>query len=65
MITTRDADDRLMTADQVFELTTFAPSTLARWRLTGEGPKWQRIGRRAVRYWRSDVLAWIEQEQNR
>ena len=34
--------------------------TLERFRLTGEGPKFCRLSRRAVRYRRSDLDAWLE-----
>lgn len=67
---TRDADDRLMTTEQVAELLAVPTTTLRVWRSRGDvGPKSQRIGQRAVRYWRSDVMAWINQgielEENR
>jgi predicted DNA-binding transcriptional regulator AlpA len=34
---------------------------LAAWR--GDGPPMMRIGRRAVRYRRGDVITWIEQQR--
>ncbi|AWK87888.1 hypothetical protein DEW08_06230 [Azospirillum thermophilum] len=34
--------------------------TLQRWRVTGEGPAWVRIGVRLIRYAETDVAAWKE-----
>lgn len=52
-------DDSLQTADEVSEFLGDVPvKTLARWRWTGEGPRFVRMGKH-VRYRRSDVLAWI------
>jgi predicted DNA-binding transcriptional regulator AlpA len=36
-----------------------APRTAQRWRSTGEGPRWIRLGRRRVLYRVSDVEAWL------
>ena len=37
-----------------------ALNTLRNWRWKGEGPRFVKIGKRAVRYRRSDVYAFIE-----
>lgn len=37
-----------------------APQTLANWRSTGGGPKFRKVGGKAM-YRKSDVIAWIEQ----
>jgi predicted DNA-binding transcriptional regulator AlpA len=36
-----------------------SPRTLQRWRGTGEGPPYHRLGRRKVIYFRSELLAWL------
>lgn len=33
--------------------------TLQRWRQTGEGPPYHRMGRRRVIYYRAELLAWL------
>jgi len=35
-----------------------SPRTAQRWRVTGDGPKWVRLGLRQVRYRVSDCEAW-------
>lgn len=50
---------RLMTQQQVAELTQKSPKTLERMRWLGEGPPWVKLGRH-VRYRASDVQLWIE-----
>ncbi len=52
--------DRALTPAQVAELTGFKPQTLANWRVLKKGPKHFRMGR-SVRYWESDVLAFLQQ----
>ncbi|WP_144797728.1 AlpA family transcriptional regulator [Microbacterium paludicola] len=49
----------LATRQQVAEYTQTSIPTLARWAMEGTGPKVTRLGGRAVRYRRADVLAWI------
>ena len=38
-------------------------ATLRYWRHLGSGPRSFRIGR-SVRYWRAEVLHWLEQQSN-
>ena len=38
---------------------TLSPRTLERYRVTGEGPRFLKLGRRVV-YLRSDLLHWLE-----
>ena len=56
-------DDRLLTSDEVAELTHLPVAALRFKRHEGSGPRSFRMGRR-VFYWLSDVLAWIEQQYN-
>lgn len=43
----------------VAALSTHAVKTVQRWRQTGDGPSFVRVGRRSVRYRVGDVLAWL------
>jgi hypothetical protein len=36
-----------------------APRTAQRWRQTGDGPRWVRLGRRRIIYRVSDVEVWL------
>jgi hypothetical protein len=36
-----------------------SPRTAQRWRASGEGPRWVRLGRRRVIYRRADVESWL------
>lgn len=36
-------------------------ATLRWWKHIGKGPAWIKLGRR-LRYWRDEVLAWIEEQ---
>jgi predicted DNA-binding transcriptional regulator AlpA len=50
---------RLLTDLQVAALLHISIQTIRRWRLTGQGPRYRKLGS-AVRYAESDVMAWIE-----
>ncbi|MFF2632906.1 helix-turn-helix transcriptional regulator [Microbacterium sp. NPDC058021] len=49
------------TRSQVAHYTQTSVPTLARWATEGTGPKVTKLGLRAVRYRREDVLAWLQQ----
>lgn len=54
--------DALLRDTDVQDLTSVPTGTLRWWRHQGnQGPKWFRLGPRAIRYKRSDVLAWVEE----
>lgn len=55
-------DDPLLKDTEVEELTGIPCGTLRWWRhkANGDGPKWFRLGPKAIRYRRSDVDAWVE-----
>lgn len=53
--------DRLLTTQEVAEITRLAPETLRYWRWKGLGPKSFRLGSRVV-YRETDVIAWIERQ---
>lgn len=51
--------EQLMTIDEVAGLLRMPAATLRYWRVLDSGPSGVIIGRR-LRYWRHDVLAWLE-----
>jgi predicted DNA-binding transcriptional regulator AlpA len=55
------ADDELMTLKEVATLVRVPEATPRYWRHLGTGPHGFRIGR-SVRYWRNDVVHWLEEE---
>jgi predicted DNA-binding transcriptional regulator AlpA len=55
------ADDELMTLKEVATLVRVPEATLRYWRHLGTGPRGFRIGR-SVRYWRNDVMHWLEEQ---
>jgi predicted DNA-binding transcriptional regulator AlpA len=52
------APERYLTPRQFCEIYNIAPRTAERWRVTGDGPKWVRLGLRKVSYRLSDCEAW-------
>ena len=55
-------DEPLMTETQVAEYLQVAPGTPSGWRSRGVGPPFFKFGN-LIRYRRSDVLAWLEQQR--
>ena len=55
----RDVDDDLLTMAEVAAIVRAPVATLRYWRHLGTGPDSFRVGR-GVRYWRTDVTAWLE-----
>jgi predicted DNA-binding transcriptional regulator AlpA len=64
MKATSHADDELLTLAEAAAIVRVPEATLRYWRHLGEGPHSFRIGR-TVRYWRSEVLSWLEAESKR
>jgi excisionase family DNA binding protein len=52
--------DSLMTTEAAAAELAVKPSTLARWRRQGRGPRYVRIGSKVVRYRAADVNRWLE-----
>lgn len=50
----------LLSAEQVSALTGIRTTTLANWRNLGTGPKFYKLGDRAVRYKAGDVAAFVD-----
>ena len=52
----------LLTDRKVEKLLNVSRAALRRWRTSGEGPPWVRIGKRLVRYPSDKLREWIEQQ---
>lgn len=52
--------DEILTLQEVAAFVRVPEQTLRYWRHLGKGPQGFRLGR-FVRFWRSDVLLWLEQ----
>lgn len=61
---TTHENDELMSIKEVATIIRVPEATLRYWRHLGSGPHSFRIGR-SVRYWRSDVLTWLETQASR
>ncbi len=53
--------DELLTSDEAAAFYKVTLHTLKGWRLTKKGPRFVRVGN-GVRYWRSDLLAFIQDQ---
>lgn len=51
--------DKLLTVHELATYLRISKSSLDKYRLTGDGPKYIRVGRHAVRYRMSDVEAYL------
>ena len=54
--------EKLLTTEDVAEMLNFAPYTVAKYRMKGIGPKYILIGRKLIRYRKSDVEEWIQEK---
>ena len=61
---TPHANDELLTMAEVSDLIRVPVATLRYWRHLGCGPRSFKVGR-TVRYWRSDVYQWLEEQSRR
>jgi predicted DNA-binding transcriptional regulator AlpA len=50
----------IVRASEAATLLSVSMSLLKKWRLKGDGPRFVRLGGRAIGYRRADLLAWIE-----
>lgn len=63
MATELNTVDELMTAERTAAMLGLRVQTLAAWRSTGRGSlRFVRLGTKAIRYRRADVLAWLERQ---
>ena len=54
-------DDELLSAAEAAAIVRAPVATLRYWRHLGTGPHSFKVGR-SVRYWRSEVIAWLEEQ---
>jgi predicted DNA-binding transcriptional regulator AlpA len=54
-------DDELLSVAEAAAIVRAPVATLRYWRHLGTGPHSFKVGR-SVRYWRSDVIAWLEEQ---
>ena len=54
-----DIIERLLTPEQAAKILRVKPRTLQAWRYRGGGPRFIKLGRRSVRYRRSDLKQYI------
>jgi excisionase family DNA binding protein len=57
------AEEGLMTEAELAQLLHVSLSTVKRLRVSGEGPPYVKIGKRAIRYRRGDVEAWLKRRE--
>ena len=50
---------QLLDEEQTSARTGISRRTLQRWRVTGEGPRWVRMGLRRIAYSEADLAAWL------
>jgi predicted DNA-binding transcriptional regulator AlpA len=55
----------LLSEKQVAAMLGLEPPTLRNWRVKGQGPRFVRLSRRAVRYSRADVEEWVASRRRR
>lgn len=58
-----DSADDLLSIAEVAEIVRTPIATLRYWRYIGTGPHNFKVGR-AVRYWRTEVDAWLREQSN-
>lgn len=61
-MTANPDQDQLLTVDETAALLKISVEQLKEWRMRGEGPKILRLGHRTVRYRRSDIRAWMDEQ---
>ena len=54
-------DDELLSVSEAAAIVRAPVATLRYWRHLGTGPHSFKVGR-SVRYWRSDVIDWLEEQ---
>ena len=54
-------NERFFTERDLFLSFKIPPRTAQRWRVTGDGPPFVRIGKRRILYREGDVVAWMAQ----
>ncbi len=55
--------EKLLTTKQIAKKFQIKPNALTIWRHRGVGPKYIKLSKRAVRYRKSDVIAFLESKE--
>jgi len=58
---TKNSPDDLLNEQEVCAWLRITVATTRKWRLIGQGPRFQRLGGHLVRYRRADVQAWLDE----
>jgi len=56
--------EKLLNEKEVAAMLGLSVPTIRQWRYLGKGPKVTKVGERLVRYFESDVAAWLKQQSN-
>ena len=59
------SEDRGLRPKQAAHQLNVSLSTLAKWRMKGEGPPYHRCGPRLVLYFQTEIEAWLTQRRNK
>ncbi|MGK2876722.1 MAG: helix-turn-helix transcriptional regulator [Nocardioides sp.] len=57
------SNDELLTLEEVAALVRVPVATVRYWRARGNGPRGFKVGR-TVRYWRTEVVLWLDAQAN-
>lgn len=57
-------DQELLTSQEAAQLLRVCEETLSKWRRTGHGPSFSRLGHRTVRYDRASVSEWLRAQSS-
>jgi predicted DNA-binding transcriptional regulator AlpA len=55
------SSSKLLTAEEVAEITGLSVETLAQWRSQKRGPQFLKISRNFIRYWQDDLDEWLSE----
>ncbi|MDF7641752.1 helix-turn-helix domain-containing protein [Bifidobacterium sp. ESL0784] len=54
-------DDEILTTQQAADILKVTRNYLSQLRFHEEGPKFVQCGRRTIRYWKSDIQKWLDE----
>ena len=60
-----ETEQKFLTTEQAAEFLNMAKGTLQNWRKKGLGPRFVRMGSRAIRYEKSDLEEFVERRQSK
>jgi excisionase family DNA binding protein len=59
-----DESPRMLNRQEAADFLGVTPQTMLRWDNKGIGPKFYRLGKRIIRYKKSDLMAWLESQSS-